>query len=289
MATLKSLTVNDSGFIQLPSGTTAQRPSVPTTGMMRFNTNLSCNEFYNGSLWIDPITGGSPVITNGLVLYLDAGVSNSYPGSGILWSDLSGNGYNFNINASAYSTSGGIPHMNFEGSFGAAKRPSLSDVPNFSNATIMCFSTILNSTANWRTLIRAYSTGSDHQVIIQSGANTLGMYDNNGAGFISAGFDMTTLPNPYSQFNCLTWRLSQSSPYYQFQYNNVPTIYSITNASSTFTQGFSVIGAYHNESTNVNSSSQYWGKVAVFLYYNRHLTSEEISQNYSALRSRFGI
>jgi hypothetical protein len=117
------------------------------------------------------------------------------------------------------------------------------------------------------------------------------MYDNNGAAFISAGFDVTTLPNPYTQFNCLTWRLSQSSPYYQFQYNNDPTIYSITNASSTYTQGFSIIGAYHNGSTGTGSgdSSQYWGKIAVFLYYNRHLTTTEITQNYNALRGRFGI
>ena len=140
-------------------------------------------------------------------------------------------------------------------------------------------------------MVRASSTGDDHQVIIQSGTNNLGMYDNNGAAFISAGFDITSLPSPYTQFNCLTWRLSQSSPYYQFQYNNDPTTYSITNASSTYTQGFSIIGAYHNGSTGTGSgdSSQYWGKIAVFLYYNRHLTAAEITQNYNALRGRFGI
>jgi len=234
------------------------------------------------------------IITDGLAMCLDAANAKSYPGSGTTWTDLSGNGYNFNVNSSAYSTAGGIANMNFEGSFGAAKRvvsSTLTDVPNFSNATIMCFSTLLNSTGTWRTLVRASSTGDDHQVIIQAGANNLGMYDNNGAAFISAGFDVTTLPNPYTQFNCLTWRLSQSSPYYQFQYNNDPTIYSITNASSTYTQGFSIIGAYHNGSTGTGSgdSSQYWGKIAVFLYYNRHLTTTEITQNYNTLRGRFGI
>jgi hypothetical protein len=203
---------------------------------------------------------------------------------------LSGSGYNFNVNASAYSTTGGIPHMNFEGSFGAAKRVvsgSLANVPNFSNGTIMCFTTILNSTGDWRTMIRGSS--SDHQVIIQAGANNLGMYDNDSNQFISAGFNITSLPNPYTQFNCLTWKLSQSSPYYQFQYNNDPTIYSITNASATFNNGFSVIGAYHGETTGTGSgdSYQYWGKIAVFLYYNRALTAAEVSQNYNALKSRY--
>ena len=227
------------------------------------------------------------IITSGLVLHLDAGNTASYSGSGTTWTDISGSGYNFNINASAYSTSGGIPHMNFEGSFGAAKRTSLSDVPNFSNGTIMCFSTILNSTATWRTLVRGAS--NDHQVIVQSGANDLGMYDNEAAGFLDSTFDVTSLPNPYTQFNCLTWRLSQSSPYYQFQYNGNNTIYSITNANATFNNGFSVIGAYHNGTADVNNSSQYWGKIAVFLYYNRHLTDSEITQNFNALRGRFGI
>ena len=232
------------------------------------------------------------IITDGLAMCLDAANTKSYPGSGTVWTDLSGNGYNFNVNSSAYSTTDGIANMNFEGSFGAAKRvvsSTLTDVPNFSNATIMCFSTLLNSTGNWRTLIRGAS--SDHQVIIQAGANNLGMYDNEAGGFISAGFDVTTLPNPYTQFNCLTWRLSQSSPYYQFQYNNDPTVYSITNANATFNNGFSVIGAYHGASTGTGSgdSSQYWGKIAVFLYYNRHLTAAEITQNYNALRGRFGI
>jgi hypothetical protein len=234
------------------------------------------------------------IVTNGLVLCLDAGNSRSYPGSGTTWTDLSGNGYNFNVNASAYSTTGGIPHMNFEGSFGSAKRvvsSSLTDVPNFSNGTIMCFSTLLNSTGNWRTLVRASSTGNDHQVIIQNGGNTLGMYDNNSNGFISAGFDVTTLPNPYTQFNCFIWKLSQSSPYYQFQYNNNSTVYSITDANSTFTQGFSSIGAYHLGSTGTGAanSSQYWGKISAFLYYNRHLTATEIQQNYNALKGRFGL
>ena len=234
---------------------------------------------------------GPKIVNDGLALYLDAANSRSYSGSGTTWSDLSGNGYDFNVNASAYSTTGGIAHMNFEGSFGAAKRTGLVDVPNFSNATVMCFTAILNSTGNWRTLIRSSSTGDDHQVIIQSGGNTLGMYDNNASGFIGAGFDITSLPSPYTQFNCLTWRLSQSSPYYQFQYNNNSTVYSITNANATFTQGFSIIGAYHNGNagTATADSSQYWGKVSVFLYYTRQLSSLEILQNYNALRGRFSL
>ena len=75
MANLLNLTVNDTGFLGLPSGTTDQRPGSPLTGYIRFNTTFGVTEYYNGTYWIDPTTGkiseGSIIITN-LLLNLDA-------------------------------------------------------------------------------------------------------------------------------------------------------------------------------------------------------------------------
>lgn len=230
------------------------------------------------------------IVTSGLVMCLDAGNKKSYPGTGTTWNDLSGNNYHFNINASAFTTSNGVACMNFEGTAGAAKRvvgSALSDVPAYSAATMMIFTSILNSTTTWRTMLRG--AAADHQVIVQSGGNTLGMYDNNSTGFISAGFDVSTLPNAYTNFNCLTFRFATADPYYQFQYNNNSTVYSMSAAGATMNNGFAAIGCYHNESTDVNNSSQYWGKVATVIYYNRHLTQSEILQNFNALRGRFGL
>ena len=50
MATLKNTTINDTGFLQLPAGTNAQRPT-PTTGMIRVNTNTTpyILEVYTGA------------------------------------------------------------------------------------------------------------------------------------------------------------------------------------------------------------------------------------------------
>lgn len=230
------------------------------------------------------------VVTDQLKLALDASNTRSYPGTGTSWFDLSGNGYTFTIAASAYTTAGGIPHMNFEGASGAAKRVvsgTLSDVPTAFDGTVMIFSSILNSTSTWRTLIRGAST--DHQVIVEAGSNRLGMYDNNVAGFLYSGVDVTSIPDTYSKFNCLTWKFSQGSPYYSFQWNASGTEYTITDANATFNNGFCVIGAYHDGSTAVGNSSQYWGKIAVFLYYHKHLSQAEINQNYNVIRARFGI
>jgi hypothetical protein len=62
MASLKNTTINDTGFIQLPSGTTAQRPA-GVNGMMRYNTTLAAIEIYNGatSSWNTLISGGYTV------------------------------------------------------------------------------------------------------------------------------------------------------------------------------------------------------------------------------------
>jgi len=50
----------------------------------------------------------SPIVTSGLILYLDAGNPVSYPGSGTMWTDLSGNGKHATLyNSPTYSASNG--------------------------------------------------------------------------------------------------------------------------------------------------------------------------------------
>lgn len=229
-----------------------------------------------------------PNSISNLVLWLDAANADSYSG-GTTWKDLSVNGYNFTVNSTAYSTAGGIPHFNFEGSFGAAKRivgGSLSNVPNFANGTFIVFSSILNSISNWRTLTR----GTDHQVLIEQGSNMLGMYDNTGGGnFGTSNFLVSNIPNYTSKFNMLCWKLSSSSPYYQFQYNDSSVVGSSTNIITAFDDGFSSIGAYHLGNASMASFDQYWGKIAIFLYYSRHLSQDEILKIYNSLKIRFNL
>jgi hypothetical protein len=64
MAQLKNTTISDTGFLQLPAGTTAQRPT-PAAGQIRFNTTNSKVEKYNATLsaWIG--TPESGVIATG--------------------------------------------------------------------------------------------------------------------------------------------------------------------------------------------------------------------------------
>ena len=59
MALRKTTNISDTGFLQLPSGTTGQRPTA-AAGQMRFNTTTGKVEQYNAALaaWVGtPATG----------------------------------------------------------------------------------------------------------------------------------------------------------------------------------------------------------------------------------------
>jgi hypothetical protein len=49
---LDSTSQSGSGALQIPVGTTAQRPVNPSAGMQRFNTETFIIEFYNGTSWV---------------------------------------------------------------------------------------------------------------------------------------------------------------------------------------------------------------------------------------------
>lgn len=232
------------------------------------------------------------IVTDGVVLHLDAGDRNSYPGSGTTWFDLSGNNNHFAINGSAYNSSGPT-YMDFNGSFGCAKKTD-SDLPLSGNVTCICWTRVLNNAGNWRTLLRGRSSGPDHQVIIVAGGWTIGMYDNqNGTGFNSNGFSQQSLPSyNTSNWDMLVWRWYDAEvPYHLFSYNDTAGQIrgSISSINSRFKHGFCSIGAYNNDvQTDPNNASQYWGDIGMISLYNRVLHPYEINEYFQATRGRFG-
>ena len=64
MAGLKNTKIENTGFITIPAGTTAQRPSSPSTGAFRFNTDESAYEVYNGTDWANANGSAPPVFNN---------------------------------------------------------------------------------------------------------------------------------------------------------------------------------------------------------------------------------
>ena len=222
------------------------------------------------------------IVTDNLVLALDAGNTKSYPGSGTTWKDLSGNGYDFTLNSSgSFNTdSDGIKNMNFLSSYCSRN----TDVPPYDYATLMCFTKIRTSSSDWSTLVR----GSNNHPVILTTIGNIGFYSNVAGGFHSAldntgstAYDVdASLPNYDSKYNCLTWKLSSSSPYWQFQYNDSAVVATITNSNASY-EDYGI--------RYICYPGQGWGNIAVFLYYSKHLSQSEILQNYHALKGRFGI
>jgi len=101
MATLLSTTVAGSGSIILPKGTTDQRPSTPSQGDTRYNTEKQIVEIYNGSVW----QSFPDIERNGLTMHWDP--LDSYPGSGNTITDLSGNGRDGTLNSVGVVNTGG--------------------------------------------------------------------------------------------------------------------------------------------------------------------------------------
>lgn len=317
MATLKNTTINSTGNINLPSGTTAQRPSTPADGDMRYNTDLGYAEYYFKGFWADVRTGQGAFMRRNCVVQLDATLPESYPGSGTVWYDLSGNANNFNINASAYNASvngtgsninsttttlagnsyGVDGYMDFNGSYGQAK--NASDISLSGDVTYYCVSRVKTSTAEWRTLTRSYT--ADHHVIIQSGANDVGMYDNDSSGFIDSGINQNTQFPCYSNdqytsggntqrmFAVYAWSWSNDdNPTYKCFINGY-LAGTISNSNARYNRGFGSIGGYHNGNSSVNSGSQHWGDIKFFSAHADRHTDEEIRSNTASLRHRFGI
>ena len=77
MAQLRNSNINSTGFIKLPSGNTAQRPSNPTDGQMRYNTTLGIVEQYDSAYtnWF-PAGVITPIATGGTITNITIGSGN---------------------------------------------------------------------------------------------------------------------------------------------------------------------------------------------------------------------
>ena len=274
------------GAITVKSHSSASRPANPSIGTTIWNTDANRVETWNGYVWNRMDIPGGQFPTTGLVVHLDATDTNSYNGSGTVWSDISGNNNNFNIVASAHTGATGDKkaYMNFQGSHGMAKNGS--DISLSGDVSYACVTRIRNSTSGWRTLTRSYS--ADHHVIVQSGAWNIGMYDNNGTGFRDSGADQNDLPGYLSNtFMIMIWRWHASSddPTYEFSVNG-EVLGTRRDSNARYNRGFGSLGGYHGGNTNPSSGSQYWGDIRMFAAWSRRISNTEVCDIVNSLRSR---
>jgi hypothetical protein len=206
------------------------------------------------------------IITNGLILNLDAGNSSSYPGTGTTWTDLSvvGNNFSFSTGAPNFTSAGNQSYFTFGNvAIGGSILP----------ATAYTKVAIFKVAGNYGNIISANANGN--HAFWGAGGQTLQSGHNGLWGTVTAA--VTTPLNQWVfgavSFNITTgWRLYLGT--------NTPTTNSST---TTFSPNPSdvEIGGFAGNANNLQ------GDVGVALIYNRVLTDSEIYQLRTHYQSRF--
>ena len=80
------LTIAGSGAVLMPNGPTGNRPSPAAAGMLRFNSNFTDMEYFDGTSWVQLSTGGGTVtsvtVTTGTGMSVSAGNTQTITNSG---------------------------------------------------------------------------------------------------------------------------------------------------------------------------------------------------------------
>ena len=210
------------------------------------------------------------IVTDGLVLCLDAGNPKSYPGSGTTWTDLSGNGNNATLSSFTYDSVEGF--LKFSGS-GVATVSSLT----LSSVTWEIFYRS-NSTDTFSTYGRILDYGDTTISIGTAHSYRLRLWTNAGG---SRSTESTL--NGVGQDN--KWH------HLIYSYNGSTTAFYF---DSLYQNGYAKTGALNGGSSanlTIGNGDGYLfnGDIAVVKLYNRALTASEIQQNFNALRGRFSI
>lgn len=239
-------------------------------------------------------------LTTDLVLFLDSGDTSSYPGFGTTWDDISGQGIvgTFAGNTSYSSNFGGIINLSVGFPNGRVDLNSLQSFNHTEAHTYCCFIRPSN-----------YPTGQSYYWILNNGSSTNGTsiaLQRNGFDttrsfltfFYNGGNNnhntapLSTIGSPTwadVSVDINTWTMvttvydGNSNVTYYINETNLGTR-PIT-SSPNFNSGNlnPRIGAWQNGALN------FFGDVPVISAYSKALDSTEVSQNFNALRSRYGI
>ena len=215
------------------------------------------------------------IVTDGLVLALDAGNTKSYPGSGTTWKDLSGNSNNGTLtNGPTYSSADG-GYLNFDGT----------------NDYVDVSGSIPVSAATFLAWVRLDGDQSHFTGVIFSRSPASGM------NFYSTSEQIAYHWNNAS--NTYNWQSGLIVPTQEWCMISVnvnsssATAYlcrssGITSATNTVSHSSITLDAI-NVGRDSSSGRDLDGRMSVAMIYNKALTAAEVAQNYNALKGRFGI
>lgn len=230
---------------------------------------------------VSPNNNIQPIVTNGLILNLDAGNPASYPGSGNTWNDISGNGNNGTLNGgTAYSSSDGGA-LSFNGSNSYVNITNNSQLQITGSSTIEFWIKPTNLAAGRQNIIdKTY--GGEFAFTQETDGSISYFYGTSGVlAMPYQGFSTSPTVATQGQWQhfAIVRNLTNSKLYW---YKNGVLVNSVAASytaaaptSNNINIGLGYTGVYYN------------GLISSAHIYNRALSAAEIQQNFNALSSRY--
>jgi len=221
----------------------------------------------------------APIVTSGLLLYADA--AYGYSGSGTTWNDMSSvNNTGTLINSPTWTQPGSGGYFSFNGSNQLSQYNSNLFNTAYTGKTVFIAARMNNSA--WTPGVAQYrcmfgSSGGNRNFnfyMYHDASNLYYLHFSATSGTLSNVISVTT--NTWYIF-----AITQSSTTVSYYLNN-----SLVNAISGQT-----LGQYLTTTNeNIAVSDNYWyGDIGFCAIYSKELTTNELTQNYNAIRGRYGL
>lgn len=218
---------------------------------------------------------GGDIVTSGLVLNLDAGNPSSYSGTGTTWYDISGNGQSATLSNFTYNTTnGGVLVANGSTSSGVGGFISTSII-NTNKLTSEVWVYFTSTGGAYQRFLTTTNQASEISIIrLNSGVITFYVFTSSGLQTLTA-----------SSVSANTW------------YHIVGTwdgttmrVYVNGSLAASGVRSGTLINATIGPVYIISSSGESLnGYIPIARYYNRDLSAAEVTQNYDALKFRYGL
>jgi hypothetical protein len=232
------------------------------------------------------------IVTDGLVLNLDATNINSYPGSGTTWTDTSGyNNSGTLINSPAFLRERGRGSIVFDG---VDDRVSISDF-NYgrSGCTIASWVKYNATTTGYKeAIVSKWQTGAGivNEFVLGSVQN-IGTAPGNAYFAVFNSNDQVVFANDSSTIMAVgTWYYVlgtfdglNTKIYLNGQYKGISANSTSPTIKTVASQPIALASFGATFSFNTSCS------ISLAQIYNKALSAQEVQQNYNALKSRFGL
>jgi hypothetical protein len=244
-----------------------------------YTRNLSASEIqqnYFSSAW----KYGKGVSRYGLVMYNDPGNYTSYPGSNIIWKDLSGSGNNMTLyNGPTYNSSyGGVIQMDSTDDYARATNPNIVLGANPRTAILWFY-----ATSSVYGCIFGYgnspSTPTYGSMELWNYANPLSMHF--AGGSISSGVNLSSNLNKWLM---CALRFDGTTASVTIVDNG--TLYTGSSAVPLNTQ---VTNYSINKSAYASEGAGFAGYVGISATYLRHFSDSEVTSFYNETKGRYGL